>query len=449
MKLSAFEIADALHAVRPCVNTEICEITTDSRTVGEHTLFAALAGERFDGHDFIPSLDDQFQQIVFLTDRPIQTKNAVIVCEDVLQALADIAALHLQQLSLLKVAVTGSVGKTTTKEMIASVLSAHFAVQKSLANRNNELGMPLTAFSVTEQHTAAVFEMGMRGRGQIDFLARRVRPDIGVITNIGTSHMELLGSRENICKAKMELADCLSEKGVLLLNGDEPLLRSAAKDCSCQVRFFGLDAACDYRAENIENTRFGTRFTLWYREKSISVFLPVTGEHNVYNALAAFAVAYEAGMDPAQIVSKLSSYHDGGLRQSIYEEGGLLFFDDSYNASPESMRAALSVMRLYPNRKVAVLSDMLELGEASETAHREVGSFARRSGVDELICFGTLSAQTAQGFGAGAHFFDNRAAALEYLLKNVHKDDMILFKGSHAMACDKLLHDFKKRWMEH
>ena len=211
----------------------------------------AIAGERVDGHDFIPTLDTKFQNVMFLCSKKTGAKHDELVCDDVLRALADVASLHLQSMPAKRVAVTGSVGKTTTKEMIACALSGKYSVQKSLANRNNELGMPLTAFTVDESHGAAIFEMGMRGKGQIDYLARRVRPKVGVITNIGVSHIELLGSRENICAAKMELANYIARDGVLSLNGDEPLLREAAKNVPAKVRFFSIDTAGDYRAENI------------------------------------------------------------------------------------------------------------------------------------------------------------------------------------------------------
>ncbi len=447
MRLNVFDIADALGLKRPAENTGIRNIVTDSREAGENTLFAALTGERADGHDFIPALDEKIDSIAFLASRPMNTRHACLVCGDVLEALGDIAALHLSKLRAKKIAITGSVGKTTTKEMVSYVLEGAFRTQKTLANRNNELGMPLTAFSVTEEHDMAVFEMGMRGFGQIEYLASRVRPDIGVVTNIGTVHMELLGSRENICKAKMELADHIAPGGVMILNGDEPLLRGYARDHGIRPLYFGIDTPADFAAAEIRMDQTGTHYTLSCDGRDFPVYLPVAGRHNVYNSLAAFAVAYTVGEDPDIILARLASFSDGGLRQNIYFENGILYFDDTYNASPEAVRASLDLMKQYPNRKIAVLADMLELGGQAPDLHFGIGEYCRAAGVDEIICYGPLSENTARGFGGGRWSPDQKGA-LRALTEVARENDMILFKGSHAMACDKLLSDFKKRWNE-
>jgi len=445
MKLYAFDIADRLGLRRPERNTLITKIVTDSREAGENTLFAALVGERVDGHDYVSTLDEKFGSIVFLTSRKTGAKHTELVCADVLRALADIAAMYLESLPALRVAVTGSVGKTTTKEMIDCTLSGKYRVQKSLANRNNELGMPLTAFSVEREHQVAIFEMGMRGLGQIDYLARRVRPHVGVITNIGVSHIELLGSRENICKAKMELADHIVHGGVLILNGDEPLLRAAAENLS-NVRWFGIDEAADYHARDIEITESAVSFTLEHKDNCYKVTLPGSGRHLVYDALSAFAVAMEMEVPPEVICAQLSVYRDGGLRQHIFREGDLLLFDDTYNAAPESMQAALSVMSVYPNRKIAVLADMLELGDYTKEAHRIVGESCKENNVDLLITFGEQASIVADAFGGKSFVCKDRVEALEALMQEVRKEDIILFKGSHSMQCDILLQDFIKRW---
>ncbi len=431
---------------RPVRNMIIRRVVTDSRQVEENTLFAALTGERVDGHDFIPRLDQKFENVMFLTGRNTGATHPELVCDDVLRALADIAELHLQTMPARRVAVTGSVGKTTTKEMIACVLAGQYKVQKSLANRNNELGMPLTAFTVDEEHGAAIFEMGMRGSGQIRYLARRVRPEVGVITNIGVSHIELLGSRENICKAKMELAEYITGGGVLLLNGDEPLLRQAAKDCPAKVLFFGMETEADYRAVNLTIGTDSIRYTLQTKEGEYPVFLPVGGKHMIYNSLAAFAVGRALEIPPEIILRQLAGYEDGGLRQNIYREGELIIFDDTYNAAPESMQASLGVMGAYPNRKVAVLADMLELGDYSEEAHRKVGQACADTGTDLLICYGNFAPTMASAFAGESYAFGDRAAALEQLCRSARAGDIILFKGSHSMQCELLLQEFLKRW---
>lgn len=448
MRLTAFDVADRLGLRRPTRNMIIRHVVTDSRQVQENTLFAAIVGERVDGHDFIPALDEKFENVMFLCSKKTGARHDELICNDVLRALGDVAALHLSMLPAKRIAVTGSVGKTTTKEMIACALAGKYAVQKSLANRNNELGMPLTAFTVDESHGAAIFEMGMRGKGQIDYLARRVRPQVGVITNIGVSHIELLGSRENICAAKMELGNYIASDGVLLLNGDEPLLRAAAKKTPARVRFFGIDSDADYRAKDIVLNEHSVHYTLCCKEGEYSITLPVGGKHMVYNSLVAFAVANELNI-PAEItVKQLASYQDGGLRQNIYKEADLVIFDDTYNAAPESMQASLSVMSAYPNRKIAVLADMLELGDYAEQAHREVGQACKETKTDILISFGNFAQTMVNGFGDtdNGYALPDRGAALEKLCEVARTGDIILFKGSHAMQCDVLLQDFIKRW---
>lgn len=448
MKLHAFDIADRLGLHRPRRNTLIKKIVTDSRQVEENTLFAALTGERADGHDYIAGLDKEFKNIMFLTSRKTGAKHDELVCRDVLVALADIAAMYLDTLPARRVAVTGSVGKTTTKEMMSCTLGGMYNVQKSLANRNNELGMPLTAYSVEKEHDVAIFEMGMRGMGQIDYLARRVRPEVGVITNIGVSHIELLGSRENICKAKMELANYIAADGKLILNGDEPLLREAAENVNCKVIWFGLDEQADYFADHIVIDAAGTKYELHHNGAVYSIVLPDSGKHLVYDSLAAFAVAMEMGVPAEIICARLALFKDGGLRQNIFSKSGVTVFDDTYNAAPESMQAALSVLSVQSGRKVAVLADMLELGEHSVTAHREVGQHCKKNGVDVLLAFGQYANEIAAGseMKDNVYTFANREKALAKLLEITKEGDIILFKGSHSMQCDVLLKEFLERW---
>ena len=448
MKLSAFDVADRLGLRRPARNMIIRRVVTDSRQVEENTLFVAIVGQRIDGHDFIATLDNQYENIMFLTTREVKARHDVLVCDDALQALADIAQLHLDTQRAHRVAVTGSVGKTTTKEMIACALSGKYCVQKSLANRNNELGMPLTAFTVDEQHDVAVFEMGMRGKGQIKYLARRVRPEVGVITNIGVSHIELLGNRENICAAKMELGDYIAVGGVLLLNGDEPLLRKAAETTAAQVMFFAIHSEADYRARDVVLRENAVEYTLVKGEERFAVSVPAGGEHMVYNSLAAFAVADRLGVPAETILAALARYEDGGLRQNIYAADTLTIFDDTYNAAPESMQASLGVMSAYPHRKIAVLADMLELGDYSREAHRKVGRACRETGTDILISYGEFAGEMTDAYARPetSYAVATREQALETLLGVVKDGDMILFKGSHSMQCDLLLQEFLKRW---
>ncbi|MBR6793140.1 MAG: UDP-N-acetylmuramoyl-tripeptide--D-alanyl-D-alanine ligase, partial [Clostridia bacterium] len=381
--LTVFKIAEALRQPRPARDFPIKKVVTDSRQVEEGCLFAAIEGERVDGHRFIPTLDDSFENIAFLgSKRPENsTKNPCFTVEDVYFALGLLAKAHLQELSAKIIGVTGSVGKTTTKNFILSALSPAMQVSGTLGNMNNELGVPLTGLAVSEEDRAAVIEMGMRGLGQIDYLTQFITPDLAVITNIGVAHLELLKSRENIAKAKLELVDALPVDGRALLNGDEPLLYGARADRNCV--YFGFSAHNDYRAEKAE----GNRFTLCYPDGSMEITLQVEGEHQIMNALAAFGVGHLLGVDPQLLKAGIEAFTGDGRRQFTEVVGGVTVIDDTYNAAPDSMAAALKVLASKPARRIAVLGDMLELGDCSQAEHYKIGRIAAEN-ADLVFAYG-------------------------------------------------------------
>ncbi len=439
-------------------------ITTDTREVAEPCeenslkVFVALKGERFDGNDYVGemcrkgigavicSLDVEKANKIIEKD----THTAVIAVNDTLSALGDIAAAHRLKFDVNAIAVTGSVGKTSTKELVAAVLSSEFKVLKTEANFNNEIGLPKTLFGLNEEHEKIVTEMGMRGLGQIEYLCKIAKPHVGVVTNIGSAHLEILGSRENIFKAKLEIG-AHEYCNVLVLNGDDEMLADRESVCKTlgrsslpQIVYYGTGNNCEYRAENIVTRAGGCDFELITPCGNKKVSLAMPGIHNVYNALAASAVGILSGLSIETIVCSLEGVGKNGtgtIRQKIEKlSSGITLIDDTYNAGPESMKASLSVLSGLDlnGKRVAVLGDMLELGSVSEKAHRDVGETAAKCGVSLLVTVGELSKATAEAYletacsGKVLSFKDSNEAA-SVLPSLLSSGDAVLVKGSHAM----------------
>ncbi len=441
--LSVRIVANALNKPAPSVDFPLERVVTDSRQAGAGCLFAAIAGERVNGHSFIPSLDQTYENIVFLGTEPQPTglKNPYFQVEDIRFALGLLAKAHLRECPAKIVGVTGSVGKTTTKNFILSALSPALQVSGTKGNMNNELGVPLTGLAVADTDQAAVIEMGMRGLGQIDYLTRFITPHIAVVTNIGVAHLELLKTRENIAKAKLELVDALGEGGKALLNGDEPLLYGARPQKNCV--YFGLSPHNDYRAEGIENNRF----TLCYPEGSLEIALQTEGEHQIMNALAAFGVGHLLGVDPRLLKEGLEQFSGDGTRQFTETVGGVTVIDDSYNASPDSMRAALKVLAAKEGRRVAVLGDMFELGSYEEEGHRQVGAFCGEMGIDVVIAVGKAAKTLYAALPAQmVKFYTAEKQELPALLEEIIKvGDTVLFKASNSMGFRAYADGLKER----
>ena len=442
----------------------ITHICTDSREADEHTLFCAIRGERVDGHDYIQKAAS-LGCSAFLCERLPQDapSAAYIVVEDTVNALSVLARAYRETVNDLSVvAVTGSVGKTTTKEMTAAVLSRGKSLFKKDGNFNSTIGLPLSFMEISSDTDCAVLEMGMSGRGEIAAMTTAVRPNIAVIANIGSSHLEYLGSRENIARAKLEIARGLSKGGILLLNGDEPLLAELGQDFgedlpvipagirTLRVSLAGAENA-DYRAENIRQEDGGMVFDLttpagvWE-----SLYIPAVGEHLVWAASFAAAVGQLEGLTEGQVREGLATYRPANMRQNIRSVGGITVIEDCYNAAPESMKAALSVLALTaasaPSaRRIAVLGDMKELGEDTVALHRSAGRAAFERGVDMLVTVGELGAEIAQGaleagmspdavrITGGA---DTYAATADYLKAILREGDHVLFKASRSMKLE-------------
>lgn len=435
---------------RACFNCKCTAVSTDTRTIEPGSLFIALRGERFDGNAYLETAFEKGASVA-LAEQPYPGFPVVLV-DDAYVALRALAAAYRRRFSMPVVGVTGSVGKTSTKEMIFSVLSQAFRTRKNEGNLNNLIGMPMSVFGLERTHEAAVFEMGMSAFGEISALSQVAAPDIGVITNIGISHIEMLGSQENILKAKLEILDGMRPGGKLILNGDDPLLAGVQTD-KAEVITYGIEnAGCAYTADAVESDAEGTAFLLRYPGGSIAARLPVAGKHNVYNALAAFAVGRALGMAPEDMIAGFLQYAPTGYRQKIERVGGVTFIEDCYNASPDSMRSAFDVLRTVQKtgRRLAVLADMLELGDTAPEAHRAVGRAAVENGVDVLFSYGENARYYQEGYtqagGAqGAHFTD-KAALTDALCRMLREGDAVLFKGSRGMRLEEIIQTAGERW---
>ncbi len=431
-------------------------VATDSREADGETLFAALRGERVDGHDYMEKAA-LFGCKLFLCERvpkSLMDSNfsfGAILVEDTELAIGKLAAAYADSIRHETVAVTGSVGKTTTKEMIAAVLEEKFNLHKTKANHNSTLGMPMSLLEMTDENDASVLEMGMSGFGEISYMSKIGKPDIACITTIGTSHMEVLGSRENICRAKLEILDGLSPTGTLILNGDEPLLSTVRGGKYVYVSVDNADS--DLHAVNI---RYGDGETVFDVERKTGetmqdLFIPAIGKPFVYGALFGVAVGLALGMTEEKIAYGLGNFRNAAMRQNISECGGITIIEDCYNASPESMRAAADILRTVSEqrdgaRRVALLGDMKELGESSPELHKNVGKYFALSGLDVLVTAGELAVDIARGaMDVGMDNVisfansENRAIIADAVHEVLHKGDILLVKASRAIGAEKTL----------
>ncbi len=447
MQLS--EIAAAVEG-RAQGRIEVTAICTDTRAIEPGCLFICLKGDRFDGHDFVEEALAKGAAAI-LCSEPLSLAAPQVWVPDTGVALLRLAAYYRRKFTLPVVGLTGSVGKTTTKEMVFAVLSQKYKTLKNEGNLNNAIGLPLTVFRLDASYEAAVLEMGMADFGEIAALTRVAQPDIGILTNIGVSHIETLGSRENILKAKLEILEGMAPDAPLLLNLDDPLLQTV-RDTGRPMITYGIhNPDCQYRGVNIAHEGLSTHFELAYNGKRSTVTLPTVGEHNVYNALAAFAAGQFLGVPPDLAAQGLQGYEPAGMRQRIRDYQGITVIEDCYNAAPDSMRASLGTLRDLPARKrVAVLGDMLELGEIREQAHRDVGAFAADCKPDALFAYGEAAAGYIEGaakagFTHCRHFMEKEALT-GALLQTLAEGDAVLFKGSRGMKLEEVIQRLYERW---
>ena len=429
-------------------------ISIDSRSVKSGDVFFAVKGESFDGYDFISEAVAAGAYCV-VTDRvPADCSIPYILVKNTVKALGETAHAYKRLFSPITVAVTGSVGKTTTKELIYTVLDTKYQTHRTEGNHNNEIGLPFTLLSLNVSHQALVAEMGMSARGEISYLSKLTEPDISVITNIGTAHIEKLGTRENIRDAKLEIINGMKPGGVLILNGDEPLLESFQCDWLFKVCIGIENKNCDYYAENITYDSDYITFDVYSHGEPVLCVARINtvGKHNIYNALAAIIVGMLVGVKDEEILRGLLDFEPAVMRQTIYSKGDITVIEDCYNANPESMAAAFGVLshvaKENNSRMVAVLGEMRELGVASPSLHRRVGEIAAEVKTDKLIIFG----KSAENIAVGALSknmksediviipdTDDIENATRILRQNLGKGDTVLFKASRAVALERLV----------
>ncbi|MBR2616460.1 MAG: UDP-N-acetylmuramoyl-tripeptide--D-alanyl-D-alanine ligase [Clostridia bacterium] len=447
MMLTLSEIAHAVGgALHGNGDTVIHGVSTDSRRIGEGDIFIALRGERFDGHDFIPSLAGKCAAVI--TEEMVVGQDHILV-SDTLVALGLLSAYWKKRVNpRFTVGVTGSVGKTTTKELIASVLKQKYKTHFTTGNLNNHVGVPITLIRIDQGCEAVVCEMGMSGKGEIEYLTGLVRPNLAVITNIGTSHMELLGSREGILEAKLEILAGMEKGSTIILDGDEPLLRSDKVKAMLEgyrVIYVGFHSGNDIYPLDIYKAADHLAFDVIASRREFRVTVPAVGDHFIKNALFAVAVGLVSDLSEDHIQEGLLSYAPTGLRQRIYEKGGIRVIADCYNASPESMEASLNVLNLSEGRKIAVLGDMLELGHLAEASHKKVGAKAFEIGTARLFTYGKASYHTMLGAleagmakDAVSNSIDAQQLA-EALKKSLLPGDTVLFKASRRMKLEDVM----------
>lgn len=428
-------------------------VVTDSRNITEGCVFVALKGEKTDGHYYVKkALEDGAVCAIVSDEKLIDENLAIIVVKDTFLALRQIAKLYRKEFDIPCVAVTGSVGKTSTKDMIHSVLSEEYDVHKTEKNYNNEIGLPLTVFGMKSENDIMVLEMGMSGFGEISNLTDIALPDTAVITNIGVSHIENLGSQENILKAKLEITEGLSLDGTLILNGDDPYLRKLEGTLPYEMLYYGIENKnCDLTAENIKKYSEGTDFTVRIEGTEYNFSINVPGEHHVYNALCAILVGMRYNVPVKKIISGVAKFIPSGMRQNIIKLNDLTVIKDCYNASTQSMKSGLDVLDAVLSDEndegaegVAVLGDMLELGEISQTEHEKVGKMIVKHNVKRLITVGKMAEHIAksaieEGFSCSSTFvFYDNESVINNIYNILKPKDVVLFKGSRGMKLEEI-----------
>lgn len=444
------------------LDEEITGAVIDSRQVEPGYLFIAVKGERVDGHSFIPDVFAKGAKAVLCEQPPSELPGPCIVVESTLKAMKAIAAFYRNALAVKVVGITGSVGKTSTKEMIASVLEQKYSVLKTAGNFNNEIGLPLTIFRIRKEHQVAVLEMGISDFGEMNRLAAIAHPDICVITNIGCCHLENLKTRDGILKAKTECFAHMTEHGVAILNGDDDKLCTQKQVNHSSTIFYGIPEKMQNRgkdsyistpnvfAKNIENLGFeGMEATICTEQGEFEASISIPGEHNVYNALVATAVGLELGLTLPEIEAGIKNAKTIAGRTNFIRQGNQIIIDDCYNANPVSMKTSLEVLSHAKGRSIAVLGDMGELGENERALHYEVGECVGEQDIDVLFCAGILAKEYAKGAkeknpNCDIHYFTTREEMTGELLTFVKDNDTILVKASHFMEFPKVVDALQK-----
>ena len=432
--------------------SEAAGVVLDSRLLQENYVFIATKGEKVDGHKFIPSVFEKGAMAVVCEEIPENLTGPCIQVKDSFVALKKLAAFYRQQLDVKVIGITGSVGKTSTKEFVAGVLSAKYNVWKTQGNFNNEVGLPLTVLQLREEHEIAVLEMGISDFGEMHRLSEIAKPDICMLTNIGQCHLEFLGDRDGVLKAKTEIFDFMNPEGKIFVNGDDDKLITLKEKWQDQLVTFGRNEGNDiYAVNEISRGLLGTIADIQGKINIPKVMVPLPGEHMVLNALAASAVADMLGLTSEEIKEGMKKVTAVSGRSNIMPLKDFVLIDDCYNANPVSMKAAVDLLQSANGRKVAVLGDMFELGEEEEKLHYEVGEYTKGK-VDLLICVGNLARNIYEGAMEKREedmtllYLDNKEDVYSRLQQIIMPQDTILLKASHGMGFADIVSWFEKNY---
>lgn len=427
----------------------LLDVSTDTRTIEKDYLFVALKGDTFDGHDFIKTAIEKGATAAIVEKGRAVDGIFCVEVKNTLVAYQELARYHRRRFDIPVVAITGSSGKTTTKDMVAAVLATQFNVLKTEKNFNNEIGLPKTLLKLTADHEACVVEMGMRGLGQIEELALIAEPTIGIVTNVGTSHIELLGSQGAIAEAKGELIRCLGKDSIAILNEDDPYVKAMSQLTEGKTITYGIESNATVIGSQLRYKKDGIKFTCKCYDEVFDIFLPMIGTHNVYDALAAIGAGRVLGISSTKIKKGLGDFVGTPMRQEIVTFDDIVVLNDAYNANPSSMAESIKALgQLEGKRKIAMLGDMLELGEYTEKEHREIGKLLADEGYDIVFTFGEAAAyiaKEAKQYGVTVYRCDSHLDMANEYCDVREKGDVILLKGSRGLRMERVVEELKER----
>lgn len=422
---------------------EIKAVSTDTRKIEEGTMFIALKGENFNGNNYVLDAFNKGAKIAIVDEvkcdlNELKEDVALIKVQNTGRALMDLAKFYREKLGLKVVGITGSAGKTSTKDLVAAVLSDKYKVFKTKGNFNNEIGLPLMILELDSTYDVAILEMGMRGLGQIKELAEIASPDLGIITNIGISHIEILKTRENILKAKMEIATFFDKNNTLVVCGNDDFL-GALPEAEYKIVKTGVGENFKIGAKNIALEELSSKFTVYDREKEEEFSLDMPGEHNISNLMLGIAIAKELGVSFEEMKRGLKNIEATSMRLELIKKDGFSILNDCYNSSPVSVKSAIDVMKnIEGKRRIAVLGTMRELGHKSEEAHEEIGKYAKENGIEKVLCFGDFSENIKEGYGEGCTVYENKEELIKDLLNIICDGDIILVKASRSLKFEEI-----------
>ncbi len=441
------DIVEATKGILLCgdENTAITDLCIDSKEIKEGDLFVPIIGERVDAHRFIEQALEIGAATLTSEHDTVSAEKPYIKVKDTVQALQDIGAYIRKRIQIPMIAVTGSVGKTTTRNMITTALRSEKQVFETQRNCNSQIGVPIMLTRISSTDEMAVLECGMSEVGQIDILSNLVKPRHAVVSTIGVAHIEQLKTQENIRREKLSIINKMDADGTLFLNGDDPMLAELRGSFSCKTCYYGTQEWCDYRAEDIQYDKGRSYFQCVHGQERVPVELSVLGNHNVLNCVAAIAVSHVCGIPMERAAAEFAHFH--GMRQNIIQlENRFTIIDDTYNASPDSMRASLDVLchMETEGKRIAVLGDMFDLGENSQSYHYEIGEFLSKLPINELVAVGERAKWISQAVkesktGISVCEFSENEEAVMYLLATLMPGDIVLIKGSNGMHMNEIV----------